>query len=582
MTWHVATGLWPVNKDSNNSSSSSSCNGNTNASNSKIKTCFSSAGFITSNSVSTECPSSTRTKTPRSQPHRTRSRFASLRRFVFGPNPGYKYQQRLKHQGRFSNFSYISFPRTLCKNSFVSTMDSPRKDHTHRPHKRSSFRMPISRRFRSEFTPLPQSEPDSSDGGGRLEGGSRRDRHVGNKVVGLGGGSTPRADRGGVSPRRDRNAAAAATRTGQEETTRLLDKTETEEDDDENRDRHPKVGGKTLHLDFAVAGEEKPESRRAIEEGKRKRGRRKKKELSEESTESKTSGRELDLVAVAERRWRRRENFQLTSSSSVRGHSSRHRGSGDLSGQHQAKRGSGPCELQPPAPGTRSSFRSRRKSFGSESEKRRGERFQREREMERREREMGRKGASIPAPYPSDDDDDDDFFDFDFDAESSDSATHVCDFSCPLVLHGPCPKSLPGGKKKLRAQRRSSFASTSSRDGTIQPVHPHHSHHHHHHHHHQHHAGAAPGAAGHGSGGDHPSVSQRRFRPLASLSIEDLPGGVSGHYKESPLRSPGLLSTASMWSTSDLHQAGVAAAGCHGVSGLTHTRQGVTADAASQ
>ncbi|KAK3748658.1 hypothetical protein RRG08_000890 [Elysia crispata] len=126
------------------------------------------------------------------------------------------------------------------------------------------------------------------------------------------------------------------------------------------------------------------------------------------------------------------------------------------------------------------------------------------------------------------------------------------------------------------AQRRSSLASASSRESTgpYQQLA----------------AGSAPVVSGHGGGalpsgiGGH--VIPHRIKPLSSLSIEDLPTGALGslgHHKEGPLRSPGLLSTASMWSTSDLRQAGASAnAGGHGVIGMAFSKQEISADAASQ
>ena len=103
-----------------------------------------------------------------------------------------------------------------------------------------------------------------------------------------------------------------------------------------------------------------------------------------------------------------------------------------------------------------SSFKMKRKSFGTESEKRRGERFQREREMA-----YGAMGISLDNHYEDDgDDDDDDDCDDDEDESdddgeddddtSSEASTHVCDFSCPLIIHGQCPNAT----KKSRASRR--------------------------------------------------------------------------------------------------------------------------------
>ncbi|GFS06630.1 hypothetical protein ElyMa_001230000 [Elysia marginata] len=143
-----------------------------------------------------------------------------------------------------------------------------------------------------------------------------------------------------------------------------------------------------------------------------------------------------------------------------------------------------------------------------------------------------------------------------------------------------------------KAQRRSSFASSSSRENVGHPQHAHHTYLQQQ----QHPAvfGSVP-SGHHNIGGALPSSGSavraglsRRLKPLASLSIEDLPsGGVPGalgHYNEAgPLRSPGLLSTASMWSTSDLRQAGASVkAGAHGVAGMAFSKQGISADAASQ
>ncbi|KAH9509569.1 hypothetical protein Btru_046195, partial [Bulinus truncatus] len=144
-------------------------------------------------------------------------------------------------------------------------------------------------------------------------------------------------------------------------------------------------------------------------------------------------------------------------------------------------------------------FRKHRKSFGSESEKRRGERFLR-REIEKK--------------ITLDESDDAG------EADSSSLDSHVCDVSCPLITVGECPKS-HRGKRKLKAPRRSSFTSSTSRDSALN-------------------AGI---------------VQSRRLRPLASLSIDDLPGA-SGSDHGGAARSPGLHSTASMWSTSDLRNVG--------------------------
>lgn len=65
------------------------------------------------------------------------------------------------------------------------------------------------------------------------------------------------------------------------------------------------------------------------------------------------------------------------------------------------------------------SFRQKRRSFGSESEKRRGERFQR-REIEKKK-----------TVEESDDGED----------SSDSSECHVCDLNCPLIIHGQCPNS---------------------------------------------------------------------------------------------------------------------------------------------
>ncbi|KAI8791142.1 cyclic nucleotide-gated cation channel beta-3 isoform X3, partial [Biomphalaria glabrata] len=139
-------------------------------------------------------------------------------------------------------------------------------------------------------------------------------------------------------------------------------------------------------------------------------------------------------------------------------------------------------------------FRRKRRSFGSESEKRRGERFQR-REIEKRITLDESDGAE---------------------AESSSLDSHVCDVSCPLIPYGECPKSSKA-KRKPKAPRRSSFTSSSSRESALN---------------------LAVGQS-------------RRLKSLASLSIDDLPGVSSGEHGNAT-RSPGLHSTASMWSTSDL------------------------------
>ncbi|XP_059141680.1 potassium/sodium hyperpolarization-activated cyclic nucleotide-gated channel 1-like isoform X2 [Physella acuta] len=138
-------------------------------------------------------------------------------------------------------------------------------------------------------------------------------------------------------------------------------------------------------------------------------------------------------------------------------------------------------------------FRHKRRSFGSESEKRRGERFQR-REIEKRVTLDESDGL-----------------------DSSSQDSHVCDLNCPLVNLGQCPNAQAS---RLKAPRRSSLTSSSSLN----------------------------------KNGPH----GRRLRPLASLSIDDVSSGdpVAGPQ----VRSPGLLSTASMWSTSDLHLAGLAQA----------------------
>ncbi|GFS06633.1 hypothetical protein ElyMa_001230100 [Elysia marginata] len=321
-------------------------------------------------------------------------------------------------------------------------MDSPRKEHVHRPHKRSSFRMPISRRFRAEFTPLPQTEPDSPDGGERVDFASRRSvKGGGYKGIRLSEfGTSPRKDRPGVSPRRDKCGILA--KREQEETTRLLDKASTEtEDGDELDIGLRKSGGKKGTKMLAHSG---PAMTEVGEDNVKHSGaicekmKREKKEQGEEIPDDKRRRRELGLIAAAERKWRRRDHFDLASS--VREPFLQQGGSRGASNNSHYKRGSGPCEFEAGglAKWKISSFRSRRKSFGSESEKRRGERFQREREME----QTGHLNADH---CPSEDEDDD----FETEEESSDSASHVCDFSCPLVLHGPCPKSLPGGKKKL-------------------------------------------------------------------------------------------------------------------------------------
>ena len=109
-----------------------------------------------------------------------------------------------------------------------------------------------------------------------------------------------------------------------------------------------------------------------------------------------------------------------------------------------------------------SSFKMKRKSFGSESEKRRGERFQREREMS-----YGAMGISLDKHYEDDGDDDDDDDDCDDDEDESDDdgddddesssegGVHVCDFSCPLIIHGQCPnatKKPEGSRRRLRGK----------------------------------------------------------------------------------------------------------------------------------
>ena len=285
---------------------------------------------------------------------------------------------------------------------------------------------------------MPQSEPDSSDGCGGFEPGngrsfrSRGHRGTARSEVGV----ISKKDRSSLSPRRDK--CGMMIKKEREETARLLDKAamETEDDDGESHDfgliysKGEKENLWLLTSDIAKLNEDKHKNSKLNTE----KDNVVMKEQGSEVSDEKKRRRELGLIVATERKWRRRENFHFGSSV---------RGDKDASKIHHCKRASGPCEIQAVSVVKRNinSFRSRRKSFGSESEKRRGERFQREREMEQM-------GHSVPAQFPSEDEDDD--FDFDFDEESSDSTTHVCDFSCPLVLHGPCPKSLPGGKKRLK------------------------------------------------------------------------------------------------------------------------------------
>ncbi|BFZ13471.1 hypothetical protein BsWGS_16510 [Bradybaena similaris] len=142
------------------------------------------------------------------------------------------------------------------------------------------------------------------------------------------------------------------------------------------------------------------------------------------------------------------------------------------------------------------SFRQKRRSFGSESEKRRGERFIR-REIEKKK-----------TVEESDDLDD-----------SSDSSTsHVCNFNCPLLAPNECPYAKTP-KRRFKAQRRSSFSSPTSRDTALTSV----------------------------------TSPCRRPEALASVSIDDIPG--RDCEAGLPINSPGILSTASMWSTSDLQRA---------------------------
>ncbi|CAL1544828.1 unnamed protein product [Lymnaea stagnalis] len=82
--------------------------------------------------------------------------------------------------------------------------------------------------------------------------------------------------------------------------------------------------------------------------------------------------------------------------------------------------------------------------------------------------------------------------------------------------------AVPSISAIVAAPRRSSFASSTSRDAGLNTV------------------------TGHG----------RRPKPLASLSIDDLTGGFGD--PGAAIKSPGMLSTASMWSTSDLHIAAIA------------------------
>ncbi|GFO45984.1 cyclic nucleotide-gated cation channel beta-1 [Plakobranchus ocellatus] len=110
---------------------------------------------------------------------------------------------------------------------------------------------------------------------------------------------------------------------------------------------------------------------------------------------------------------------------------------------------------------TRSSYKMKRKSFGSESEKRRGERFQREREMSTAmwKTSRDRYKADEGGDYNSDQSEKDEAED---NNSLSGSSAHVCDFSCPLIAQGECPNaSNSKGKKGRKGRQRSSFGSSN-------------------------------------------------------------------------------------------------------------------------
>ncbi|KAK7114848.1 hypothetical protein V1264_000838 [Littorina saxatilis] len=112
---------------------------------------------------------------------------------------------------------------------------------------------------------------------------------------------------------------------------------------------------------------------------------------------------------------------------------------------------------------------------------------------------------------------------------------HVCDSDCPLLTEGTCPNAVrvvgsrtkPGGRASLgetrlppKRVRRQSLSSSWGRENVGM-------------------AGAAGGPL---------TSPQRRLKPLQSLSIDN----VTSDYRSQNVPSPGMFSTKSMWSTSDL------------------------------